>query len=131
MVELAYVIGFSAPCATNCFTRPGWAMSAIVGGCPPATAVDRTCGMLSPTGLYVTWTFGYGLLKAAITALKDCASGPVHTPSSVIEPDTLDGVVAVVAVVAVVPPELLFDPPQPAAATRRTAVAATTAAAVA
>ena len=46
-----YVIGFSAPFLTNCATSPGWAMSAMSGGLPPATAVDSTVGRLSPTGL--------------------------------------------------------------------------------
>src|SRR5262245_34103947 len=44
-------IGFSAPCWTNCLTSPGCAMSAVSGGWPPATAVETTCGRLSPTGL--------------------------------------------------------------------------------
>src|SRR5262249_32494318 len=47
----AYVIGFSAFLSTNCFTRPGCAMSAMSGGFPPATAVESTVGRLSPTGL--------------------------------------------------------------------------------
>ena len=47
----AYVIGFNAFLATNCATSPGWAMSAMSGGFPPATAVESTVGRLSPTGL--------------------------------------------------------------------------------
>ena len=47
----AYVIGFSLPCVTNCWIVPGWAISAMSGGCPPATAVARTVGRLFPTGL--------------------------------------------------------------------------------
>src|SRR5207245_4730692 len=35
----AYVIGFSFPCLASCATVPGCAMSAMSGGCPPATAV--------------------------------------------------------------------------------------------
>src|SRR5579885_451502 len=42
----AYVIGFSLPAVANCFTVPGCAMSAMSGGCPPATAVASTVGRL-------------------------------------------------------------------------------------
>src|SRR5437868_5658944 len=38
ITEDAYVIGFNFPWFTNCWIVPGWAMSAMSGGCPPATA---------------------------------------------------------------------------------------------
>src|SRR5437763_961634 len=44
MVLFAYVIGFSFPCVASCATVPGCAMSAMSGGCPPATAVASTVG---------------------------------------------------------------------------------------
>src|SRR4051794_26499698 len=68
IVELAYAIGFNLPCVASCLTVPGWAMSAMSGGCPPATAVASTVGRSFPTGLYLTWTFGNFLLKAEITS---------------------------------------------------------------
>src|SRR5260370_35266571 len=58
ITDVAYVIGFSLPCFANCATVPGCAMSAMSGGLPPATAVASTVGRLSPTGWYLTWTFG-------------------------------------------------------------------------
>src|SRR5437879_2020414 len=51
MTEFAYVIGFSFPCVASCLTVPGCAMSAMSGGCPPATAVASTVGRSLPTGL--------------------------------------------------------------------------------
>src|ERR1700704_1342858 len=48
IVAFAYVIGFSLPCSANCLTVPGCAMSAMSGGCPPATAVARTVGRSFP-----------------------------------------------------------------------------------
>src|SRR5579862_2217403 len=51
IVDFAYVIGFSFPSFTNCAIVPGCAMSAMSGGWPPATAVERTVGRLLPTGL--------------------------------------------------------------------------------
>ena len=32
IAPVAYVIGFRWPCDASCFTRPGWAMSAMSGG---------------------------------------------------------------------------------------------------
>src|SRR5258708_25524447 len=58
MVDAAYVIGFRWPCCASCLMSPGWAMSAMSGGCPPAIAVASTVGTLLPTGLYLTCTFG-------------------------------------------------------------------------
>src|ERR1051325_8494439 len=46
-VLFAYVIGCSFPWSANCLTSPGWAMSAMSGGLPPATAVESTVGRLS------------------------------------------------------------------------------------
>src|SRR5262249_28216033 len=51
ITPLAYVIGFSFPWLTNCLTVPGCAISAMSGGCPPATAVASTVGRSLPTGL--------------------------------------------------------------------------------
>src|SRR5579862_3911763 len=51
IVDVAYVIGFSVPCAANCAIVAGCAMSAMSGGWPPATAVASTVGRLLPTGL--------------------------------------------------------------------------------
>src|SRR5579862_906365 len=51
IVDDAYAIGFSLPSVANCLIVPGWAMSAMSGGCPPATAVASTVGRLLPTGL--------------------------------------------------------------------------------
>ena len=51
ITDFAYVIGFSLCWSASCFTKPGWAMSAMSGGWPPATAVERTVGRLLPTGL--------------------------------------------------------------------------------
>src|SRR5579884_957861 len=48
IVRLAYVIGCRWCCLTSCLTRPGWAMSAMSGGCPAATAVASTVGRLLP-----------------------------------------------------------------------------------
>ena len=48
IADCAYVIGFSFPCCTSCFMRPGCAMSAMSGGLPPAMAVDSTVGMSLP-----------------------------------------------------------------------------------
>src|SRR6266516_1896854 len=73
ITEFAYVIGFSLPCLANCATVPGCAMSAMSGGWPPATAVASTVGRSFPTGLYFTWTFGYVLLKRAITLANSFA----------------------------------------------------------
>src|SRR5258705_341277 len=42
--------------------------------------------MLLPTGLYLTVTFGYFLLNAAMTAPNDFASAPVQIPSNEMEP---------------------------------------------
>src|SRR5438128_8364503 len=36
IAEDAYVIVFSFPCVANCWIVPGWAISAMSGGCPPA-----------------------------------------------------------------------------------------------
>src|SRR5438067_8739182 len=46
IADVAYVIGLSLPCFANCATVPGCAMSAMSGGCPPATAVCSTVGRL-------------------------------------------------------------------------------------
>ena len=51
MTPFAYVIGFSEPFVANCWIRPGWAMSAMSGGRPPATEVARIVGRLSPRDL--------------------------------------------------------------------------------
>src|SRR5438045_4532283 len=88
IVDFAYAIDLSLPCFANCATRPGCAMSAMSGGCPPATAVPSTVGMLFPTGLYLTFTLGNVLLNALMTAPNDFASAPVQIPSKVIVPDT-------------------------------------------
>ena len=93
IVDRAYAIDFSLPCFANCATVPGWAMSAMSGGLPPATAVASTVGRLSPTGLYLTWTFGYVLLKRLMTSWN-CfwPEVDVQMPSKVIVPG--DGEVA-------------------------------------
>src|SRR5689334_11832539 len=44
IVPFAYVIGLSLPWSASCLTKPGCAMSAMSGGWPPATAVERTVG---------------------------------------------------------------------------------------
>src|ERR1700750_352223 len=54
----AYVIGLSLCWLANCLIVPGWAMSAISGGWPPATAVASTVGRLFPTGLSLALTSG-------------------------------------------------------------------------
>src|SRR5437764_8450560 len=102
MSDFAYVIGFRWPCVANCLTRPGWAMSAMSGGWPPAIAVARTVGTLLPTGLYLILTFGYCWLNAAITLPNAAASEPVQIPSNVTLPET-SLLLAVLTVVLLAP----------------------------
>ena len=64
------------------------------GGLPPSTAVERTVTMLSPPEVYLTVTSGFFSLKPSITAWKDFCSGPVQTPITEIEPETLSAVVS-------------------------------------
>src|SRR3954453_3186826 len=100
-------------------------MSAMSGGCPPATAVESTVGRLFPTGLYCTCTFGYCLLKPSITCWN-CfwPVDEVQMPSKVTVPETFD------AVVPVVLPDELFEPPPQPAATATSAATAPAAAAI-
>src|SRR3981189_1833404 len=72
---------FSAPFFWKSVTRPGCETAARSGGLPPATAVARTVGVLSPVDLYVTLTPGFVFLKPSRTALIAFSSGPVHTPT--------------------------------------------------
>ena len=59
---------------------PGCGTAARSGGLPPCTAVESTVGISSPTGRYLTFTFGYFSLKPSRTALNERASWPVQTP---------------------------------------------------
>src|SRR4051794_18920773 len=111
--------GLSLPCFWNCFTRPGWPTDARSGGRPPDKAVDKTVGVLSPAGLYLTLTFGYCLLKASMTRWKFFCSCATQIPT--IEMLPLTSLLAADLVVPA-PPELLelllsSLLPQPARAT--------------
>src|SRR5438128_2167018 len=52
------------------------------GGRPPDKAVDNTVGVLSPAGLYFTFTFGYCLLNASMTRWKFFCSAAVQIPTT-------------------------------------------------
>src|SRR5258708_37813259 len=79
---------FSAPFFWKSLTRPGWETAARSGGFPPATAVARTVGVLSPVDLYDTLTSGLAFLKPSRTALNAGSSGPGHTPTIDTVPET-------------------------------------------
>src|SRR4051794_15339714 len=81
--------GLSLPCFWNWATRPGWPTDARSGGRPPDKAVDKTVGVLSPAGLYLTLTLGYCLLNAAITRWKFFCSCATQMPTSEMFPLTL------------------------------------------
>src|SRR3954466_16168660 len=95
--------GFSLPCFWNCLTRPGWPTDARSGGRPPDKAVDRTVGVLSPAGLYLTLTFGYCLLNASTTRWKFFCSCATQIPTIEMLPLTF----LLLAALLVPPPELL------------------------
>src|SRR5437763_16179734 len=80
---------FSAPFFWKSLTRPGCETEARSGGLPPATAVARTVGVLSPVDLYVTLVPGFALRKPSSTALNDFSSGPVQTPTMLMLPDAV------------------------------------------
>src|SRR6476660_250707 len=64
-------------------------MSAMSGGRPPATAVERIVGRLLPSDLYFTLTFGNFLLNAEITSANCFApDDDVQMPSKTIVPET-------------------------------------------
>src|SRR5581483_2499626 len=77
-----------APFFWKSATSPGCDTEARSGGLPPATAVDRTVGVLSPVDLYETFTPGYFLVNPARTAWKAFCSAPVQTPTIEILPLT-------------------------------------------
>src|SRR3954469_8074550 len=115
--------GLSLPCFWNCLTRPGWPTDARSGGRPPASAVESTVGVLSPAGLYFTWTFGYCLLKAATTRWKFFCSCATQMPTIEMVPFTL--AFEDVVFDPLVELELLLLLPQPATTAARTATAST------
>src|SRR6266576_440018 len=78
----------SEPFFWKSVTRPGCETAARSGGLPPATAVARTVGVLSPVDLYDTLTSGFAFLKPSRTALNDFSSSPVHTPTIETVPET-------------------------------------------
>src|SRR3954451_4147276 len=108
--------GLSLPCFWNCLTRPGWPTDARSGGRPPASAVESTVGVLSPAGLYLTLTFGYCLLKAAITRWKFFCSCATQMPTIEMLPFTFDFEAVVLLPLLELEVELLLLP-QPASAT--------------
>ena len=92
--SLAKSSGFSASRFTKSAIVPGWETVAMSGGLPPSTAVERTVTMLSPPDVYLTVASGFFSVKPSITAWKDFCSGPVQTPITEIEPETLSPVVS-------------------------------------
>ena len=88
MSAFAKSIDFSAPRAAKSFIRPGWLTAARSGGLPPCTAVASTVGVWSPDEVYFTFTPGFFLVKASITAWKLACSLPVHTPVTEMLPET-------------------------------------------
>src|SRR5690348_930443 len=86
------------------------------GGRPPDKAVDNTVGVLSPAGLYLTFTSGYCLLNASMTRWKFFCSAAVQMPTTEILPFTFC-LAAPVLVPPLEPLELLLSLlllPQPA-----------------
>src|SRR5437763_1010655 len=82
-----------APFFWKSLTRPGCETDARSGGVPPATAVERTVGVLSPVDLYETFTPGFALVNPLRTAWKDFCSSPVQTPTIEIFPESAEELV--------------------------------------
>src|SRR3954452_13216410 len=95
------------------------------GGCPPATAVDRSGGGLPPPDVYLTVTFGYFLLNASMICWKNFCSSAVQMPTIDTLPETFAAAGALVFEDEDDEDDLLLLP-QPATTTAITSAIATT-----
>src|SRR5471030_1007127 len=92
----------SAPFFWKSLTRPGCDTEARSGGLPPATAVERTVGVLSPVDLYETLMLGFLVMKPLSTASKDFCSSPLQTPTiAILDADAVDDLVLLALAYAV------------------------------